>query len=153
MNRIVIIFLLAVVWLGCKNRTGNGNFESILRELCSAGQETKIRDLYTSGTLSSMKRAVKAGIVKKPEIIFQNYFTPDTRLQIIKSSIDGSDAVVRVRYLEHPVENVIGSEADYRFLYQERRWKLDFKKEIDEIIRSSLSGAGRVYLKKKASDY
>jgi D-alanyl-D-alanine dipeptidase len=145
--------MLTAVWLGCKESTVNSNFESIVRELCSADKGKKIEDLYTPGTLKSMKRAVKAGIVKEPGVILENYFTPDTRLKVIHSRIDGLDAVVRVRYLEHPVENVIGSEVDYRFLYQERKWKLDFKKEIDEIIRSSRSEAGRVYLKKKASKY
>ncbi len=153
MNRIVIIFLLSSLGFCCKNSTGNGNFESILQELCSADQNRKMSDLYTPGTLNSMKRAAKAGIVKKTGTLLRNYFTPETKLKVMKIKIDGSDARVRVKYLDHPVENVIGSEVEYRFLYREKRWKLDFKKEIDEIIKSSRSGAGRAYIEKKAVKY
>ncbi len=153
MNRIIVIVLVAVSCFGCKKGSGNSDFKGILRELCSESSGENSGDLYSSGTIRSLKRAVKAGIVGKPGALIRNYFSPGTNLKIIKSSIKGSDAVVRVRYLDHPVENVIGSEVDYRFIYQERRWKLDFKKEVDDIIRSSQSGESRNYIENKASSY
>lgn len=153
MNRIIIIFLLSVIGLWCKNNTGHSDFKSILRELCSENKDIKSGELYTSGTLGAMNRAVKAGIVKKPGVFLQNYFSPEIKLKVIKSSINGSDALVKVKYIRHPVENVIGSEVNYRFHFQEGRWKLDFQKELDEVIVSSRSGVGKAYLKNKSSKY
>ncbi len=153
MNRKTVIILIALSCFGCNRERGKSDFKGILKELCSLSGRESSRDLFSSGTLRSMKSAVKAGIVKKPETLIRNYFSPGTNLKIIKSSITGSDAVVRVRYLDHPVENVIGSEVDYRFIYQERRWKLDFQKEINEIIRISRSGESRNYIKNKSSSY
>ncbi len=153
MSRIIVFILIAASCSGCQKESGSSDFNGILKELCSQKSGESFEDLFSPGTLESLKKAVKAGIAGKPGTLIRNYFSPGIKLKIVKSSIEGSEAVVGVRYLDHPVENVIGSEIDYRFIYQEGRWKLDFKKEIDEIIRSSRSGGSRNYIDSKASSY
>lgn len=153
MKRIILLFLIILTGVLCNKNRGNADFEAVFRQLCSSAAGKQAAVLYSSGTLNSLRKAGKAGINSGTAPSLFQYFTPSTKLKILNRKISGDRAIIRVRYMEHPVENVIGSEIDYTFVNENGKWKIDFKSDIDKIIDRQGSEAGQEYLRNKASRY
>ncbi len=146
------IFLLLIA--SCSGRVAGGDFEAFFKDLCSAHTLQSALQYYTEGTEDALKRAVKKGIVhNNNRLALLPRFNAETEIKILKEEISGSDANVTVKYINHPVENMIGFKTVFRFKWENNRWKLDMEREIDSLIKRNNSGAGSEYLRKKFKGY
>lgn len=63
-------------------------------------------------------------------------FAGGSEWEVIGSDVKGSEAVIRVRYSRHPVENFKGNEMAFRLRNEGGRWKWDMEREIEESVKA-----------------
>lgn len=63
-------------------------------------------------------------------------FRKGSEWEIVKVAGNEKNANVKVRYVKHPTENIIGSEVEFVLKKENGEWKLDMEKEIENLIEN-----------------
>lgn len=150
-NRTLILLVLL---FSCTKTVQKGDFKWIIDRLCRARNFKVAAEYYSKDTVHAVNRAVDRGLIKgKSKLSILPLFSPSTKLEIIQSKTSGRETLVRVKYIEHPAENSIGSEFNLKFIMEDGKWKIDMAEDINEVIRRYEKNNGKNYLRRRLSDY
>jgi hypothetical protein len=105
---------------------------------------TNIEDasaFYTKGTMEAireMQKLMPAAQQKKSD----NKFT-DARWDVVEEKITGDTATVKLKFTDHAVANMKGTEAVFRLKKEDGVWKLDMEQEM-RIGLQAMKGMGNM---------
>ncbi|OHD66369.1 MAG: hypothetical protein A2176_07770 [Spirochaetes bacterium RBG_13_51_14] len=134
----VIVCLFATG--GCSQQRGAASFDGIFEKLKKARGFSEVKRYYTGGTIDALDAAVGKGVISEVERLrILPLFNDKTTWEEVSKKVDGTRGVIRIRYTEHPVENMIGFDMDFRVVKEGGSWKIDLEDEI----RRALSGRQR----------
>lgn len=132
----VAVCVLVLAGVCCKKN--EQSYIENLRSIQSLFEEQKYDEslkFMTSGTRSSLRKLSS----KYPGIAEAGYgfgvlFRKGAEWNVIEEHVEGEMAKVKVRYTNHPVENIKGSETVFIFKKESGEWRLDMEREVDGFI-------------------
>lgn len=126
--------VVAVVALLLGLAACGGRPSDVLMDLQNAYQSGSLEDptkYYTKGTMEAMKElgalAPKSEQDKKAQ---EKEFARGAKWEVVQEKVEGDTAEVKIKYVEHPVENLKGEEMTFKLRKEEGRWKIDMEKEM-----------------------
>jgi len=84
---------------------------------------------YTRGTMEVLREFMKImpeDMKKKGD----NKFAQGAKWDVIDEKVEGDKATVRVRFTDHPVEQVKRTEVAFRMKREDGAWKIDMEQEM-----------------------
>jgi hypothetical protein len=133
MRRTFILLTIAAlaVALACG---GGGKPSDVLKAMQKVYSSDKFDDAnkyYTKGTVELLNELNKLNPKStREESLADKKFVSGAKWDVIEEKIDGESAQVKVRYVEHPVENMKGFEYTYKMKKEDGAWKIDMEGEL-----------------------
>ncbi len=126
-----IIGVCALALTAC----GAGKPSDVIKKMQSAAQSDSAEDVYkyyTKGTADAIKEMQKMfpDAAKDKD----SKFAKGAKWDVIEEKIDGDIATVKIKYTEHPVENMKGFEFPFRLKKEEGQWKIDMEREMQQAL-------------------
>jgi len=121
----------------CSRGGGAASFDGVFEKLRRAKSFDEVRPYYTSGTIDAIERAVSEGAVSKGgRLRVLPLFNAKTSWEELSRKVEGDRGTVRIRYTDHPVENMIGVQMEFNMVREKGSWRID----LEDSIRASLGG-------------
>jgi len=142
--RIVAVTALAslVAGAGCSRGGGAASFDGVFEKLREAKTFDEARLHYTAGTVDAIDRAVSEGAVtKEGRLRILPVFSAKTEWEEVSRKVEGDRGTIRIRYTDHPVENMIGMEAEYNMARENGSWKINLEDGIRAALGNRRGGA------------
>ncbi|HSV96312.1 MAG TPA: DUF4878 domain-containing protein [Spirochaetota bacterium] len=131
--RRTFIFL-AIATLGVALACGGGRPSDVLKAMQKVYSSDKFDDAnkyYTKGTVELLNELNKLNPKStKEESLADKKFVSGAKWKVIEEKTDGESARVKVRYVEHPVENMKGYEHTYKMKKEDGVWKIDMEDDL-----------------------
>jgi hypothetical protein len=122
---------------GCSRGGGAASFDGVFEKLRKAKGFDEAKLHYTAGTIDAIDRAVSEGAISKEgRLRVLPVFNAKTSWEELSRTVDGDRGMIRIRYTDHPVENMIGEQMSFRMVRENGSWKID----LEDGIRASLGG-------------
>lgn len=156
MKKIFVPLLLCLILLssGCTRKKGPDSFDGVLERLSRAHGFDRVRECYTAGTIDAVGDAVFDGVVpEKEKLRILPLFSEKTRWDALSKKSDGDRGVMKIRYTDHPVENMIGFELELRFRKEKGSWKIDLEEELRQALRDRRGGSTAEYINRVKKRY
>jgi hypothetical protein len=139
---------------GCSRDKGAASFDGIFDKLCHARSFSEAKRYYTGGTIDAIDASVREGVItEKEKLRILPLFSDKTKWEEVSKKVEGSRGVIRIRYTEHPVENMIGFEMDFRVLKEGGSWKIDLENEIRQALQGRADGSTAKYIQRIKKGY
>jgi len=144
---ITIPLFFIITLISCAKSTESKNFTDVFNKLSNAGSYNDIKKCYSVDTVKLIDSAEADGLISNDEKFFiLPVFSPDIKWKEI-SKIQNEDKLeIRIRYIEHPVENMIGFEMDFKLVKENGRWKIDMAEDIKKAFEFRKKGIETDYL-------
>ncbi|MFC1670321.1 hypothetical protein ACFL20_07995 [Spirochaetota bacterium] len=133
--------VLLLIIFSCTKKGPADDISRVFHGLSNSNSSGEILKHYSSGTVSAIGKAVNLRIItgnRKLSILPQ--FNNNTRWRILEKAIDGDRAELWLKYIEHPVENMIGFEMKFKMVREDGMWKIDMEDEIQRSIGKYKNG-------------
>jgi hypothetical protein len=145
--------LVAVV-PSCSNKQESAGFDRIFERLSRAKSYKEIRQCYTSGTIAAVEDAVAQGVLsEKDKLSLLPRFNDKMKWEEIQKRVEGSRGMVRIRYSDHPSQNMIGFTMDFRMKRENDSWRIDLEDEMRAALQGRRSGNPADYIRHVKKKY
>jgi len=135
MKRLLVntaVLALSFTVIACGNKP-SGVLEKIQRAEVNSVDDLAL--YYTEGTIKAMKElGTLAPKTDKGDASFDNKFVKGARWKVVEEKVEGDTAAVKIKYTDHPVENMKGYEMSLRMKKEAGQWKIDMEKEMNDAI-------------------
>lgn len=148
-----LILSLLIMVAGCSRAGDPQGFHDIFTGLATATSFEEIKRYYTGGTIDAVERAVRAGAVDNGGRLQVLPRFTGARWEEVRRAVTGERAVVRLRFNEHPVENMKGVEMDFRLVKDGNAWRIDMEQEITQALDARGGGGPAAYLERLRRRY
>lgn len=139
---------------GCSRDRAPASFDGVFEKLLSARNFGEAKRYYTRGTIGALDDAVSDGVIaEKDRLRILPLFNEKTRWEEVSRKSDGSRGEIRLRYSEHPVENMIGQEMGFRLIKEGGSWRIDLEDEIRQALRGREQGSAADYIRRIKKGY
>ena len=123
--------LLLVAFIGCTKAGDPMEALHQLKELYSEKNYSGAEELLTSETRSVMAEiGALEPELKKNGFGFYRFFAKASEWDVLSKRIDESTAVIKVKYTEHPIENIKGISIKFTLKKDGGKWKWDMEEEL-----------------------
>ncbi len=147
---IINIFFAAVIILtpGCSKKIEAGSPEEVLFLLKEKGGTSEVMNLYTDGTVSSLKRYMNLTKMSEESATDVLGFIPaDAAYDITEKKIEGDKAVLKLRFTKHHTENLAGYTMEINMVKDGKAWKINREPDFKKLVKAYESGGAERYLK------
>jgi hypothetical protein len=139
---------------GCSRDRAPASFDGVFGKLVSARNFSEAKHYYTRGTIGAIDEAVRDGAISdKDRLRVLPLFNNKTRWEEVSRKIEGSRGEIRLRYTEHPVENMVGQEMPFRLTKESGSWKIDLEDEIRQALKGHERGSAADYIRRISKRY
>lgn len=139
---------------GCSRDRAPSSFDGVFEKLIGARNFSEAKRCYTDGTIDAIDDAVREGVIDDSgRLRILPLFNEKTRWEEVSRKADDSRGEIRLRYTEHPVENMIGQEFDFRLKREGGSWKIDLEDEIRQALRGREKGSAAEYIRRISRKY
>src|SRR3990172_10937073 len=147
---VMMIACLLGVWQGCSDKPrDSGGFGGVFERLSRAEGLTEKRAYFTSDTVSAIDHAVSQGAVsERDKLSVLPRFDEKTKWEQVLMKVDGERGMIRIRYTDHPVENMIGLAMDFRMKKEKGTWKIDLADEIRTALQLRRNRSAAEYIQR-----
>ena len=150
----IMLACLMAVLPSCSNKQESAGFDRIFERLSRAKSYNEIRQCYTSGTIAAIEDAVSQGALsEKDKLSILPRFNNTTKWEEIQKKADGSRGMVRIRYSDHPSQNMIGFTMDFRMKREDGSWRIDLEDEMRAAVQGRRSGNPADYIRHVKNKY
>ncbi|MBN2040105.1 MAG: DUF4878 domain-containing protein [Spirochaetes bacterium] len=129
----IILVFFSIIVISCSNSPGD-----VLKDMKNSGNDDPVKknsNYYTIGTLKAFEKLEKLSIGGSDKSDYMDKkFTKGMDWTIIEENIEGNNAVVKVKYTAHPIENMKGLELTFRLVKESGKWKIDMQRELEMSI-------------------
>ena len=156
MKKIIAPLLVCLILMpaGCTRKKGPESFDGVLERLSRARGFDQAKEYYTAGTIDAVGDAVSDGAVpERDKLRVLPMFGGKTRWEALSKKTDGDRGVMRIKYTDHPVENMIGLVMELRFKKEKGSWKIDLENELRQALRERRGGGVAEYIKRVKRKY
>lgn len=147
---IINIFFAAVIVLspGCGKKIEAGSPEEVLFLLKEKGGTSEVMNLYTDGTVSSLRRYMKLTKMSEESATDVLGFIPaDASYEITGKKIEGDNALLTLRFTKHHTENLAGYTIETKMVKDGKAWKIDREADFQKLVKAYETGGAERYLK------
>jgi hypothetical protein len=147
---IINVFFAAGIILaqGCGKKIEAGSPEEVLFLLKEKGGTSEVMNLYTDGTVSSLKRYMRLTKMSEESATDVLGFIPaDAAYDITEKKIEGDNAVLKLRFTKHHTENLAGYTMEINMVKDGKAWKINREPDFDKLVKAYESGGAERYLK------
>jgi hypothetical protein len=138
----------------CSNKQDSAGFDRVFEKLSHAKGYNETKRYYTSGTIAAVEDAASRGAATgKEKLSLLPRFNEKTKWEELLTKVDGPRGMVRVRYIDHPSQNMIGFTMDFRMKIENGSWKIDLEDEIRTAAAGRKTGNTSDYIKKVKNKY
>ena len=133
--KILICSIICVSY--CSKPLVHQDIDSFFIKLKKESNNINLEKFYSSDTIFYTEKLIQTKRYTKNDII---HILPQlnihTNYTIKKIKILSSKATVKITYIKHPVENMIGYSQTLQLIKERKGWKIDFKRELEPILHS-----------------
>ncbi|HOP30362.1 MAG TPA: hypothetical protein PKZ64_12395 [Spirochaetota bacterium] len=147
---IINIFFAAVIILSpaCGKKIEAGSPEEVLFLLKEKGGTSQVMNLYTDGTVSSLRRYMKLTNMSEESAADVLGFIPsDSSYEITGKKIEAEKAILTLRFTKHHTENLAGYTMEIKMVKDGKSWKIDRESDFQKLVKAYESGGAERYLK------
>ncbi len=148
------LLALVITAAGCSRDRAPASFDGVFEKLIAARNFGEAKGFYTGGTIDAINDAVSDGVIaEKDRLRILPLFNEKTRWEEVSRKSDGSKGEIRLRYTEHPVENMTGQEMVFRMKKEGSSWKIDLEDDIRQALKGREKGSAVDYIKRITRKY
>jgi len=150
MRGIINIFFAAVIILSpaCGKKIEAGSPEEVLFLLKEKGGTSEVMNLYTDGTVSSLRKYMKLTKMSEESAADVLGFIPaDSSYDITEKKIEGDNAFLKLRFTKHHTENLTGYIVEIKMERDGNAWRIDREADFEKLVKAYESGGAERYLK------
>lgn len=150
MKKISVIIVACVLGVisGCSERHGLYSLEGTFEKLSRARGFSEKRDYFTKATVSAIEDAASQGAVSgRDRLSFLPRFDEKTKWEEVSEKVEGNRGLIRLRYTDHPVENMIGLVMEFRMKRENGAWKIDLADEIRSAMKVRRNSSAADYIR------
>jgi hypothetical protein len=138
----------------CSNKQDTAGFDRIFEKLSRAKGYNETKRYYTNGTIAAIDYAAsRVAATEKEKLSLLPLFNEKTKWEELLHKTEGTRGMVRVRYLDHPSQNMIGFTVDFRMKMENGSWKIDLEDEMRAAAEDRRSGNPSDYIRKIKNKY
>lgn len=133
MKKIVFMLLAGsacLIQLSCGSGKAPADVLSKIQKAQLSGDLTETKNFYTEGTIRLMEEMKKIVPAAKGD----TKFVSGAKWKVVDEKINGDSAELRIKYVEHPVENMKGLEIPFRLKKEGGEWKIDMENELKQAL-------------------
>ena len=114
---------------------------NVIKGLYEEEKFTEAEEHFTRGTRRALERLedISPG-ARDAGYGFSMLFMKGVVWTVTEGPVEKNRAVIRVKYTDHPVENLRGNETEFLMLREGNTWKWDMESQVEEAIKSMGSG-------------
>ena len=131
----IICFITAITFISCKQEQSSDDLLQPFYKISKSASYSDVKHLYTNGTIAIVDRAVDQDLLSKSErkqiVLLLN---KDIKWEEFSRNISGEEALIKLKFTDHPVENLIGFIVQYRLIQEDGSWKIDMERELEKVI-------------------
>ncbi len=153
-SSVILLLACIIAAAACSRGKVSTSFGGVFEKLKKAHGFSEAKQCYTGGTIDAIDGAVSDGVIgEKDRLRVLPLFNEKTTWDELSRKTDGSRGSIRIRYTGHPVENMIGSEMDFRLKKEDGSWKIDLEDEIHQALRGREQGSAADYIRRIKRKY
>ncbi len=144
MKKLLFVVLAGVVGLAVSSCSKGGGAPSDVFNRMKGFSGTNIEDaagFYTKGTMEALREIQK--LLPPDQMKKSDNKFADARWEVVEEKVTGDTATVKLRFTEHPVDNVKGTEAEFRLKKEDGAWKVDMEQETRMALQA-MKGIGNM---------
>jgi hypothetical protein len=120
----------------------------VLFLLKEKGGTSEVMNLYTDGTVSSLRRYMKLTKMSEESATDVLGFIPaDASYEITGKKIEGDNALLTLRFTKHHTENLAGYTIETKMVKDGKAWKIDREADFQKLVKAYETGGAERYLK------
>lgn len=114
-----------------------------LQDAAKSGKFEDVKKFYTKGTLAAMEDMNRLVPPRQKDGKYEdNKFAGGAKWDVVSEKVEGDAADIKIKYTEHPVENMKGLEISFRLKKEDGSWKIDMEREIRQSLEM-IKGMGK----------
>lgn len=148
--------LLVLAAISCSGSKGPSATLISMKDCQVSGGTDCAKKYFTNGTMAVLDEInkLRPETQKNPD---NAGYAEKSKWDVIDEKIDGDTATVKIKFTEHPIENMKGFELEYRMKKEEGEWRIDQEKEMRTALEmmklSKKSGGLNLDMLNKMKDY
>jgi hypothetical protein len=144
---IMIACAMGAMW-GCSGKHGSYSLEGVFEKLSHARGFSEKRVYFTKATVSAIEdAATQTGISVNDRLFFLPRFDEKTKWEEVSEKVEGDRGLIRLRYTDHPVENMIGLVMEFKMKRENGAWKIDLADEIRAAMKVRRNSTADDYIR------
>jgi hypothetical protein len=134
---VLIIGMIIILPLGCSSKPDKpADVIKRMQSLYGSGKNDEARSFFTKGTLNAIGELNKlAPQSRGSEYGVDKIFSKGAKWAVVSEKINGDTSELRIKYTDHPVENMKGSEMAFRMRKEDGMWKCDMENDLLESMK------------------
>ena len=152
MKKLIMHFIIIILFISCSKSPEDVLLE--VKKYYNNSDYDKVMGCYTTGTISAMEELEK--LTQQPKFKKLNIakkFMDGVSWEITNENIKVDSAILIIKYIDHPVENLRGLNVAFRLKKEKGEWKIDEEKEIRENIDIIRKTGAQTDIKNKSMNY
>jgi len=134
---------------GCSRKRAPAGFDGVFEKLLSARSFEEAKRCYTAGTVDAIDDAVRGGVIaERDRLRVLPLFNEKTRWAEVSRKSEGDRGEIRLRYTDHPVENMIGQVMMFHMKREGDSWRIDLEDEIRQALRGREGEGAADYIRR-----
>ncbi len=154
--RFVPVFALCTMFLlqTCAGKQDPAGFDRVFERLSRAKSFNEMKAFYTSGTIAAVEDAASSdATTARGRNSLLPQFNEKTKWELLQSSSDRSRGMARIRYLDHPSQNMVGYTMELKMKMEKGSWRIDLEDEVRTATRGRGKGELSDYIKRIKKSY
>ncbi|MCU0846670.1 MAG: hypothetical protein MUD12_02145 [Spirochaetes bacterium] len=126
MKKIIYTVAALLFYASCSKPLPSDDVSAVFDGLSRVRNFSEAGKYYTKDSMALVEDSVKGGLLdEKSRLLALPSFGPGIKWSEISKNVRGDRATVKIRYTEHPVENMTGYEMVLELVKEDGGWKID----------------------------
>jgi len=147
-TQIILVFALALT-ASCKRDSGSVGISTLFHDLAGARNYQEMKGFYSHDTVGILDGAIGDGSLTETQCRYiLPRFDVDTEWDEVDTKVSGDRATVTLRFIRHPVENMLGYSQIFKLVRENGKWKIDIEDELRVVLQRQRNGSAAEYIRK-----
>lgn len=130
---LALIAVVALAVVSCAKNKPSDVFGK-LQSIGDVNDMNALKKFYTKDTVKALEELLTLMPKEMQSTKDANKFPKEAKWEVLSEKVEGDTAEVKVKFINHPMANLKGTEAVFKMKKEEGDWKIDQETEIKQAV-------------------